>query len=110
MGRIATRQRTTHRSAGVVDRSAGGGLPPAAGPSGTPPLSPPRTDPVLPAPPAAPPETPTPETLPSGQEVTLHQLWFQLPDPDRQRFGHCFSAMVLKALGLRPAPTPEVNS
>jgi hypothetical protein len=42
--------------------------------------------------------------------VTLHHLWFQLPIPDRQRFGHCFSAMVLKALGLRPASTPEVKS
>jgi hypothetical protein len=42
--------------------------------------------------------------------VTLHQLWFQLPVPERQRFGHCFSAMVLKALGLRPAPTQEVKA
>jgi hypothetical protein len=42
--------------------------------------------------------------------VTLRQLWFQLPDPERQRFGHCFSAMLLKALGLRPAPTQEVKS
>jgi len=33
----------------------------------------------------------------------LHQLWFQLPASERQRFGHCFSAMVLKALGLRPS-------
>ena len=110
MGRAATTHRTTNRGAGVVDRFAGGELRPDQGPAGTPPLSPPRTDPVLPAPRAALPETPTPETPPSGQQVTLHQLWFQLPVPDRQRFGHCFSAMVLKALGLRPAPTPEVNS
>jgi hypothetical protein len=110
MGRVATRQRATNRSAGVVDRSAGGGLRPDQGPDGTPTLGPPRTDPVLPAPRAAPPETPTPETRPSGQQVTLHQLWFQLPVLDRQRFGHCFSAMVLKALGLRPVPTQEVNS
>jgi hypothetical protein len=41
--------------------------------------------------------------------VTLHQLWFQLSVPDRQRFGHCFSAMVLKALGLLTS-TPEVKS
>jgi hypothetical protein len=42
--------------------------------------------------------------------VTLHQLWFQLSVPDRQRFGHFFSAMVLKALGLRQVSTPEVKS
>jgi len=41
--------------------------------------------------------------------VTLQQLWFQLPVPERQRFGHCFSAMLLKALGLRSALTQEVK-
>src|SRR5262245_51978235 len=110
MGRVANAQRTTNRGARVVDRSAGGGFRPDQGPSGTPSIGPPRTGPVLPASRAAPPETPTPETPPSGQPVTLHHLWFQLPAPDRQRFGHCFSAMVLKALGLRPAPTQEVSS
>ncbi|HKB38832.1 MAG TPA: hypothetical protein VKD72_20480 [Gemmataceae bacterium] len=39
----------------------------------------------------------------------LQQVWFQLPGPDRQRFGHCFSSMVLKALGLRPCPIQEVQ-
>ena len=42
--------------------------------------------------------------------MTLQQIWFQLPVPERQRFGHCFSAMLLKALGLRPAPTQEVKA
>jgi len=37
----------------------------------------------------------------------LHEIWFQLSLPDRQRFGHRFSGMVLKALGLRPCPTQE---
>jgi hypothetical protein len=110
MGRVANAQRTTHRSASIVDRSADGGFHPAQRPSGTPPVGPARTGPILPASRDASPETPTPETLPSGQLVTLEQLWFQLSVPDRQRFGHCFSAMVLKALGLRPAPTQEVNS
>jgi Ca2+-binding RTX toxin-like protein len=27
--------------------------------------------------------------------------WFQLPGPERRRFGQCFSLMVLKALGRR---------
>jgi hypothetical protein len=110
MGRAAAPQRTTNRGAGVVDRSADGGLCPDQGPGGTPALGPSRTGPVLPTSRAAPTETPAPETHAPGQQVMLHQLWFQLPVPDRQRFGHCFSAMVLKALGLRPAPTQEVNS
>jgi hypothetical protein len=116
MGRAATSQRTTHRGAGVVDRSTGGVLCPDQGPGGTPPLGPSRTDPLLSAPQPAPQEahlleaaTPQEAATPR-QEVTLHHLWFQLPVPDRQRFGHCFSAMLLKALGLRPAPTQEVNS
>jgi hypothetical protein len=33
-----------------------------------------------------------------GQQVTLQQVWFQLSPTERQRFGHCFSRMVLKAL------------
>jgi hypothetical protein len=110
MGRTATTQRTTNRDTRVVDRCADGGLRPEQGPSGAPAFSPPRAGPLLPASDAAAPQTPTPETLSSGPQVTLHQLWFQLPVPDRQRFGHCFSALVLKALGLRPASTQEVNS
>ena len=42
--------------------------------------------------------------------MTLQQLWFPLPVPERRRFGHCFSAMLLKALGLGPAPTQEVKA
>lgn len=110
MGRTATAQRTTNRDTSVVDRSADGMLRSEQGPSGTAPFCPPRVGPLLPASEAAATETPTPQAFASGQQVTLHQLWFQLPVPDRQRFGHCFSAMVLKALGLRPASTQEVNS
>jgi hypothetical protein len=39
----------------------------------------------------------------------LHEIWFQLALPDRQRFGHRFSGMVLKALGLRPCATQEAD-
>src|SRR5262245_16950192 len=109
MGRPATSRRTTHRSAGVVDRCADGGPGPDSGPGTTPPLGPARTAPVLPAPTPTPPDAPPPQGSAAGPEVTLHQLWFQLPVPERQRFGHCFSAMLLKALGLRPAPTQEVK-
>src|SRR5260370_14394610 len=107
MGWPATPRRTTTRGAGVVDRLAGGGLCPDPGPARSPSRGPARPGPVLPAVAPAPPDKPPPDKPPAGQAVTLHQLWFQLPVPERQRFGHCFSAMVLKALGLRPAPTQE---
>ena len=106
MGRPATSRRTTHCGAGGVDRSAGGGFGPDHGPSGTAPLGPARTGPVLSRP--APHEAPKESEV--GGELTLQQLWFQLPVPERQRFGHCFSAMLLKALGLRPAGTQEVKA
>ena len=109
MGRTATAQRETKRDSSLVDRSVDGVLRSEQGSRGASPLRPPRTGPLLPASDAATPETPTPEAFTSGQQVTLHQLWFQLPVPDRQRFGHCFSAMVLKALGLRPVSTQEVK-
>jgi hypothetical protein len=37
----------------------------------------------------------------------LHDIWFQLSLLDRQQFGHRFSGMVLKALGLRPCSARE---
>src|SRR5271165_1401571 len=33
--------------------------------------------------------------------VVSAQVWFQLSGPEQQRFGQCFSLMVLKALGRR---------
>lgn len=110
MGRPAASRRATHRRAGVVDRPAPGVLGPDQGPAGTPSLGPAWPGPVLPAPAPAPPEPVPPEEPATGRELTLQQLWFQLPVPERQRFGHCFSAMLLKALGLRPAPTQEVTA
>src|SRR5215831_8699804 len=110
MGRLAASRRTTNRGAGVVDRCAGGVLCPDPESGGASPFGPARLGTVLPAPAPAPPAAPPPAKPAAGQEVTLHQLWFQLPVPERQRFGHCFSAMLLKALGLRPAPTQEVKA
>jgi len=43
-------------------------------------------------------------------EVSLPQLWFQLSAAERERFGHCFSFLVLKALGLRTCPAQEVEA
>ena len=110
MGRPAASRRTTNRGAGVVDRSADGGLCPDHGAGGTPSLGPARAGPLLPAPAATPQEPPSPAERSAAEDVTLQQLWFQLPVTERQRFGHCFSAMLLKALGLRPAPTQEVKA
>src|SRR5262249_50384908 len=42
-----------------------------------------------------------------GSAVAPQHLWFQLAGPERQRFGHCYSLMVLKALGLRHVPFTE---
>ena len=108
MGRAATARGTTGRGARVVDQSAGRVLSPDQGPGGAPPRGSPRTRPVLPTPATA--AQPThPGQEPLAGEVMLQQVWFQLPGPDRQRFGHCFSSMVLKALGLRPCPIQEVQ-
>jgi hypothetical protein len=43
-------------------------------------------------------------------EVNAARIWFQLSGPERQRFGHCFSLMVLKALGRRSGPFTEEQS
>jgi hypothetical protein len=103
MGRATATLGTTDRGARVLDQSTGGVLYSDGGPSGDPAFGPSRTGPVLPG------LGDTPEEGPLAvQEVMLQQLWFQLSLPERQRFGHRFSSMVLKALGLRPGPTEEV--
>ena len=43
-------------------------------------------------------------------EVSLPQLWFQLSVTEREHFGHCFSFLVLKALGLRTCPAQEAEA
>ena len=110
MGRAAFALGTPDGGAGVVDGSASGLLCPENRSSGPASLGPPRTGPVLPGPATGsqegfPIEEPRPEP-----DVMLHQIWMQLSVPDRQRFGHCFSFMVLKALGLRPCPSQEVEA
>jgi hypothetical protein len=103
MGRAATARGATDRGTGVLDRSRREILQ-GRGSSSDPPLGAPRTGPALsrageglrPAPPFQGPA--------AGPGVGLHAIWFQLSLPDRQRFGHRFSGMVLKALGLRSCP------
>jgi hypothetical protein len=70
----------------------------------------PRVDAVLPGAATGSPADSAEEGPREEQEVVLHDVWSQLSVPDRQRFGHCFSFMVLKALGLRPCSAPEVQS
>ena len=43
-------------------------------------------------------------------DVILARLWFELSLPERERFGHCFSSLVLKALGLRVCPRQEMET
>ena len=107
MGRAAFAIGTPDCCAGVVDGLSGGLLCPVAGSSGDSALGSAGAGPILPG--AAPSswETPPDENKP---EQELNQIWLELSAPDRQRFGHCFSFMVLKALGLRPCRTQEVQA
>jgi hypothetical protein len=55
-------------------------------------------------------ETCSPENASDAEaEIIPPALWSQLSLPERQRFGHRFSFMVLKALGLRPCASQEVE-
>jgi hypothetical protein len=105
MDRVAITDWTKDGSAGIVDGPANQSLPADRGATGTPAVRSAGIEPVLPGPTEKSAEAPLAET-----DVTLQHLWFELPVPDRQRFGHCFSCMVLKALGLRPCPSQEVRA
>jgi hypothetical protein len=104
MGRAAIAFGATDRRPGVLDRSRREVLQ-GRGSSSDPPLGPPRACPVLSRVAEGPRPAPPPDGPPAVPDVGLHAIWFQLPLPDRQRFGHRFSGMVLKALGLRSCPT-----
>lgn len=108
MGRVAFALGAPDCGAGVVDGSASELLCPDNQSSGDSPLGPPGTGPILPEPAPGPGKTCPDENPPSEQELT--HIWLELSTPDRQRFGHCFSFMVLKALGLRPCRTQEVQA
>src|SRR5262245_23225947 len=105
MDRVAATDGTAAGNTRSVDRSAPASLPTDRGASGASSLGPARPEPVLSGPTEA--LTAAPH---ADAEVILQRLWFDLPVPDRQRFGHCFSCMVLKALGLRPSLRQEVQA
>jgi hypothetical protein len=105
MGRAATAFGTTDRRPGILDRS-GRPLLQGGGSTGDPPRGTPGPGPVLSRAAEGSPATSL-ETALTERELALHAIWFQLSLPDRQRFGHRFSGMVLKALGLRTCPDEE---
>ena len=105
MDRVAATDGTKDGSAGIVDGSASKSLPTDRQARGAPSVRSAGVEPVLSRPTETSAEAPRAEAT-----VMLQQLWFELPIPDRQRFGHCFSCMVLKALGLRPVPSQEVRA
>lgn len=106
MGRAATAFGTTDRCPGILDRS-GRAILQKRGSTSDPSLGSPRIGPVLSRAAEGTWQTPPLEGPPAGQGEALNDIWFQLSLPDRQRFGHRFSGMVLKALGLRPCATRE---
>jgi hypothetical protein len=106
MGRTATAYGTTDRRPGILDRS-GRPLLQGGTSTGDSPCGAPGAGPVLSRTGKGTPPTADLEEALTEQEFALHAIWFQLSLPDRQRFGHRFSGMVLKALGLRPCPDEE---
>ncbi len=104
MCRAATAFRTPDRCPSVLDRS-GRTILQERGSTSDPPCGTPGAGPVLSRAGEGPRQAPHFEGAPAGPDVGLHAIWFQLSLPDRQQFGHRFSGMVLKALGLRSCPT-----
>jgi hypothetical protein len=101
---------TEEGNACVLDRSSHGQFGCTDGRAGDPALSTPRADTVLPRSTACAQTDLGEETSQGEQTVVLREVWSRLSMPDRQRFGHHFSFMVLKALGLRPCSAQEVPS
>ena len=108
MGRVAFAFGAPDRGTGSVDGFSEGRLCPGGRSSGDPTLGSVGPGPVLPEPAPCARET-FPDENPQA-EPELNHIWLDLPAGERQRFGHCFSFMVLKALGLRPCRTQEVQA
>src|SRR5262245_55132346 len=108
MGRATSTLGPTDCGAGILDRSGIGLLGSAKDRAGDSSFSSPGADTLLPG--SATSSQADLSEKPPAQEVILHEVWSQLSVHERQRFGHCFSFMLLKALGLRPCSTQEVES
>ena len=109
MGRSAIALGTKDGDPCVMDRLASGFFAPDEEPTGDSSLSPSRTSSVLQH------DSPCDESHSresagiAEADVVPPELWSQLSLPERQRFGHRFSFMVLKALGLRRCPSQETE-
>jgi hypothetical protein len=110
MGRATFTIGATNGSAGLLDRSASRMLVPDSGSGGDSPSSASGIDTALPSSAGWCAEPDLTQEKQAEPEVIFHDIWSQLPVADRQRFDHCFSFMVLKALGLRPCSAQEVES
>src|SRR6266581_1926429 len=108
MGRTAFALGTPDGGAGVVDGLSSGLLCTVDWSSGDSALGSAGAGPILPGLAPCPPET-SPDKNPKTEQE-LNHIWLELSASDRQRCGHCFSFMVLKALGLRPCRAQEVQA
>lgn len=110
MGRTPTINGATDRDAGIVDRSAEECVSFESRTSGVAPLGSAGIESASAR--IADETVTTDEIQTSAQEpaVASPQVWFQLSGSERQRFGQCFSLMVLKALGRRSDPFTEEQS
>jgi hypothetical protein len=110
MGRASITLGTSDGRPVIVDRSAGGTIRRAQEPTRDSAIGALGTGLLLPEAAGEPWQTQTFEEMLEGQEVVLNEVWSQLSACDRQCFGHRFSGMALKALGLRPCPIKEVDA
>ena len=110
MGRTAVIDGATDRDAGIVDRSAEECVSFEPGTGGAAAVGDPGNESVCARP--AQQAVCEGEVQASDQEAEVNpaHLWFQLSGPERQRFGQCFSRMVLKALGRRSNSFTEEQS
>jgi hypothetical protein len=108
MGRAAIALETANHGAGVLDRFASHVLSPDGRSDGDSAVGGPRAGSVLLEPEVQWPAVPQGEKPCWEDEDTLQQVWFQLSPTDRREFGHCFSLMILKALGLHSSVQQEV--
>lgn len=110
MGRTAVIDGATDRDAGIVDRSAEECISFQSGTSGVASVGSAGAESASAG--VAEQAATKNEIQTSEQEpaVVSPQVWFQLSGPERQRFGLCFSLMVLKALGLRAGVFTEEQS
>ena len=110
MGRAAITLGTSDGRPDILDRSGDGSIRFERATTGDPTDGAFGADSVLPGTEGKPRQTSTCEETIAGQEVVVNEIWAQLSLPDRQCFGHRYSAMVLKALGLRPCGETEVGA